>query len=258
VLKWTNDSNDSDTKTDRYLLTYADLITLLLGLFIILYASAQVDEEKYKEFAAAFSEYFKDGKPVEGGSGVLEGRRDGLPEPILHPSGKKSFKTIAAETEEKLAKYIEDKSLSVEQIEGGLKLTLSEKMLFESSKAEIQPDAFPVLDTLSRILQGVDYQIYVDGHTDSDPIRTFRYESNWHLSVARAVNVGYYLIQRGLPEVNTTIRGFGAQRPVAGNVTAEGKARNRRVEITLKKLEADDPSTTGYSSQDTSENQNFE
>jgi flagellar motor protein MotB len=131
-------------------------------------------------------------------------------------------------------------------------------MLFESSKAEIQPNAYPVLDTLANILQGVDYQISIDGHTDSDPIRTFRYESNWHLSVARAVNVGYYLIQRGLPEVNTTIKGYGAQRPVAGNDSPEDKARNRRVEITLKKLESDDPSTGGYAAEDSAANENFE
>ncbi|MFP4529572.1 MAG: flagellar motor protein MotB [Candidatus Kapaibacterium sp.] len=257
MLKWTNNSNDSDTKTDRYLITYADLITLLLGLFVILYASAQVDEAKYKEFSAAFSEYFKPGQTLEGGSGVLEGSRQGLPEPILPPSSK-SFEAIASEVESRLKDYIEQGELRVQKIDDGIVLTLSEKLLFQSSKAEIQEGAFAALDTLANILQGVDYQISIDGHTDSDPIRTFRYESNWHLSVARALNVGYYLIQHGLPEVNTNIRGFGAQRPVVGNETPDGKAMNRRVEITLRKLSEADPSTAGYEKQDSAGGQNFE
>ena len=86
----------------------------------------------------------------------------------------------------------------------------------------------------------------MDGHTDSTPIRTFRYESNWHLSVARALNVAYLLIEKGIPKNNLIIRGFGDQKPIASNNTAESKAKNRRVELTISYLPSDAQSTDGY------------
>ena len=86
-----------------------------------------------------------------------------------------------------------------------LVFSLSERLLFEPAKAGIQREGGVLLDSLSKIFNNLDYQVTVDGHTDSNPIRTFRYESNWHLSVARALNVGYRLVQRGLQENDTVI-----------------------------------------------------
>lgn len=234
---------------DRYLITYADLITLLLGLFVILYATSQVDADKFKDYSAAFSEYFKanDNKIIQGGDGVLEGHRKGVPEPILPPATQRSIQEISKISEEKLAKFINDGEIQVVKSEDGLRILISEKLLFKSGKAEIGNNGLSALDSVASVLKNASQEIAVDGHTDSDEIRTFQYESNWHLSVSRATNVAYRLIRTGsVPEYNLTIRGFGAQRPIADNTTTDGKSKNRRVEIYIKELKPESPSDKGY------------
>lgn len=237
-----------NTGADRYLITYADLITLLLGLFVVLYSTAQVDQERFKEFAIAATDYFrtKDLKVVEGGEGIFEGRRDGVPEPILPAASSKNMEEITEEVREKLAAFINSGGVEVIATEGGIRLIMQEKLLFPSGRAELITEGNRALDSLASILSNWQMTIEVDGHTDSDPIKTFQYESNWHLSSARALNVAYSLIRKGVPDFNLVIRGFGPQRPIADNTTPEGKARNRRVEIGIGPLTNQSPSVDGY------------
>lgn len=261
LLRIKNKGSETESNNnDRYLITYADLITLLLGLFVILYASSQVDEEKYKEVSAALSDYFKSDPNgvLNGGTGVMNGSKGNLPQPIVSSGspGDKSLEDIAEETKSALSSYINKGDIEVKLNGKDLVLSLPEKLLFQSASAEIEPQGNIILDTLSTILKGIKYEIEVDGHTDSDPIRTFKYESNWHLSGARAVNVAYKLIRRGVPEANMSFRGFGAQRPVGDNASDAGKSRNRRVEITISDLPATAPSADGYASGDSSEREN--
>lgn len=226
---------DEKPNLDRYLITYSDLITLLLGLFVILYAASQVDEGKYKQFADAFTQYFKPAS-VQGASpnrGLYNNPKQSIPEPIFPHENLKSIDEIKKETEKSLGKYIEKGLLSVTSTENGIIVTLPEKLLFQSGSADIQTEGRTVLDSLTGILAGINKMITIDGHTDSKPIKTFRFESNWHLSVARALNVGYNMISKGLPEENVIIRGFGAQQPVAENSSNDGRAKNRRVDITI-------------------------
>ncbi len=245
-----NKSNNKSESRDRYLITYADLITLLLGLFVILYASSQVDKAKFKQYSEAFSEYFHSPRSVlKGGQGVLDGSGRPLPEPILPSRGQRTLDDIAKEAKEALSTFLADSLITMQRTGNRLVLSFPEKLLFRSGKADIQNDGSVVLDSLAKVLKGIKYQITVDGHTDTDPIRTFQYESNWHLSVDRALNVGYTLIQKGVPELNLSIRGFGSQRPVATNQTEAGKMKNRRVEISISELPPDAPSTEGYESQ---------
>lgn len=233
--------------TERYIITYADLITLLLGLFVILYAASQVDLGKYREVAQALVHYFNPGTsplPLEQrGQDVLPGE-EGIPQPILPRSAFGSVDEWVQAAERLLRPYEQQGLLTVERTAEGAVVRVAEALLFESGKADLQPHALPVLDTLAQILRGVPYLISVDGHTDSIPIRTLRYESNWHLSTARALAVGYYLMQHGVPEAQMVIRGFGPQRPIAPNSTPEGRARNRRVELVL--IEQRNGTTYGY------------
>jgi len=237
------ESNSNHSDKDRYLITYADLITLLLGLFVILYASSQIDLEKFGDVSAALSSYFKTqpARVLEGGDGVLEGNRDGVPQAILQPRQAKTIEQIEGEAIEALSDYIQKGLISLRRLGNGIIIVLPERLLFQSGRAEIQPEGSMVIDTLTKMLGNFDYSIMVDGHTDSNPIRTFQYESNWHLSVARALNVGYRMIRLGVPEQNFIIRGFGSQRPASENLTPEGRSQNRRVEITISPLEADAP-----------------
>ncbi len=255
IRKIHNKQSGEEVKTDRYLITYADLITLLLGLFVILYTSAQVDEAKFREMSAAFSSYFQPGTGhfSNGGPGILRGGKSILPNPINPDTTRRSINQIATETERSLKKYIDDGNIKIKKSDKELVLVLSEKLLFESARAEISPEGIAVLDSVSRFLTGIDYELKVDGHTDATPIRTFRYESNWHLSIARALNVGYHLVGNGVPEKNLVIRGYGAQRPVSDNVSEQGKAQNRRVEITITELPDNALTTKGYTVKDSTD-----
>ncbi len=241
------EEEEHNTGADRYLVTYADLITLLLGLFVVLYAAGAVDQSKFKALSKAFTQYFRAESPkvLEGGSGVLEGNRKGVPEAILMPSNPKSMEEFEKEARQSLAGFISRGEITVKRTNAGLVLVFPERLLFKSGRAEVQPEGITALDSISGALNNINFQISIDGHTDSDPIRSFQYESNWHLSNARALNVAYYLIGRGMPEQNLRIAGYGSQRPVADNSSAEGKARNRRVEITISTLTPGAPTVAG-------------
>ncbi len=257
IRKIQNSKEVEETKTDRYLITYADLITLLLGLFVILYASAQVDEEKYKELSNAFTSYFQSGNtPPANGNGVLSGSKSALPNPANPEKSDKSLMQIAYQTEQSLKKYLDDGTIKIRKSDKEITLILSEKLLFESGKAEIQQEGSNVLDSVSKFLTGIDYEIKIDGHTDSSPIKTFRYESNWHLSTARALNVAYLMVRNSMPEKNLVVRGYGSQRPVSDNTTEEGRTLNRRVEITITDLPDDALTTKGYSVKDSTADNN--
>jgi chemotaxis protein MotB len=241
--------------SERYLITYADLITLLLGLFVILYSTSQVDASKYKVVSNAFEDYFQDSKakkPASGSDGVLPGNK-GIPQPILPAEKEKNLDKINQELENSLDKEIRMGGIIIQRSAQGIVVQLSEKLLFASGKAELQPDALIVLDSLAEILSKVEKQISVEGHTDSIPIRTFQYESNWHLSSARALSVGYFLLTHGVQKQYFTMTGRADTRPVESNITDAGRARNRRVEIIISDLPATVPSTQGYISPDSLE-----
>ncbi|HRP01259.1 MAG TPA: OmpA family protein [Candidatus Kapabacteria bacterium] len=237
-----------NTGADRYLITYADLITLLLGLFVVLYSSAQVDQEKFKEYSNALSEYFtaKNDKVLQGGDGVLQGNKQAVPEPILAPPVQKSLPALKDEISNKLNNLLSDKSISLVMEDSTLRISLSEQLLFKSGVAKLEQSGIIALDTIAKIINGTNFILFVDGHTDSDPIRTFQYESNWHLSTARATNVAYKLIRDGIDEYKIVIRGFGSQRPIADNTTSEGKKQNRRVDILLVPPDNLTPTKKGY------------
>jgi len=237
-----------NTGAERYLITYADLITLLLGLFVVLYSSAQVDQEKFKEYSSALSEYFtaKDDKVLKGGDGVLQGNKQAVPEPILAPPVQKSLSELQSEMSSKLSSLLSDNSISIAMEDSTLRISLSEKLLFKSGVARLEQAGVTALDTISKIIDGSNYILFVDGHTDSDPIRTFQYESNWHLSSARATNVAYRLMKSGIDEFKIVIRGFGSQRPIADNSSIEGKQLNRRVDLLLVPPDNLTPTKKGY------------
>ncbi len=246
MLRKPRETESDHSSQDRYLITYADLITLLLGLFVILYASSQVDSGKYKEFSMAMSEYFKpDAKSLQTSDKILPGS-EGIPRPILPKSSEKTLDNVQQEMQSTFEKQLSVDAVEIIRTPSSLRLRLPEKLLFLSGKADIQPSGTIVLDSLASILRGVPQEIVVEGHTDSIPIHTFQFESNFHLSAARALNVGYYLLQEGMPSESFSVRGYGETRPIATNSTPEGRSRNRRVEILLSSKSPEMPSVQGY------------
>ncbi|MFA3783875.1 flagellar motor protein MotB [Melioribacteraceae bacterium 4301-Me] len=215
---------DEEADKDRYLITYADLITLLLGLFIILYAISNIDLNKYSKMMFALGNTFGDGgkvigiKPIK--EPVISTKIDDLRKNLLRLIDNKEFKN----------------SVSLEENERGFTIHIMENILFPPGNAELNATSKLVLKQLANIVRKLPNDIRIEGHTDDVPIHTKEYPSNWHLSVDRALNTAYYLIQNeGLDPEKVSIVGYSEYKPIADNSSPEGRAKNRRVDIVIIK-----------------------
>jgi chemotaxis protein MotB len=211
---------------ERWLLTYADLITLLLGLFVILYAMSKIDAGKYAEIVNAMEGVFGSPKGVMAGSmGIVE-----PPVNVL----QRERQRIVEEIQSALQAAMKDNMISVSENERGITVHIMEEMLYPSGSADLKNTSLTTLDSLAGVLRMLPNDIRVEGHTDDVPIRSPNFPSNWHLSVARAVNIGYYLIERhGLTASKVSVVGYAEYRPLVPNDTPENRARNRRVDIVI-------------------------
>ncbi len=211
-----------DSAKDRYLLTYADLITLLLGLFIILYAISNVDILKYKEMSAALGNFFGDKGVV---IGLEEVNLSNMMEPI---------EQLKADLRSFVEEYNSSNSITFEENKRGIVIHILDKLLFTSGKSDLSQGSPSVLKRLAGILKKIPNDIRVEGHTDNVPISSKQFPSNWHLSVNRALNIAYYLIsQEKLSPDRVSIVGYAEYKPIDSNSTLEGRSVNRRVDIVI-------------------------
>lgn len=213
-----------ESDKDRYLITYADLITLLLGLFIILYAISKVDSGKYAKMVTAIGNTF-------GRSGQ-----------VLDKGGKFSSNvpTAPAGLKENLNRLVKEYDYSghitLEENERGITIHILDDILFQSGNADLSDDSRLMLSRLAIILKELPNDFRVEGHSDDVPIHSSIFPSNWHLSVARALNTAYYLVNdEHLPPEKVSIVGNSEYKPIASNETPEGRASNRRVDIVIIK-----------------------
>jgi chemotaxis protein MotB len=207
---------------ERWLLTYSDLITLLLGLFVILYSISKVDAGKYAEISTALNGVF--GAP----RGVLTGA------PAIMGPASDERQEIANDLQNALNPDGKDIPISVTTNERGVTVHIMEEMLFASGSADLKQASVPAMDTLAGVLRRLKNDLRVEGHTDNVPINTPQFPSNWHLSVARALNVAYYLIQRhGLLQERVSVVGYSEYRPLMPNDSPENRSKNRRVDIVI-------------------------
>lgn len=201
-----------DRHRDRWLLSYADLVTLLLALFIVLYAAS--DHERARQIAAVFA------AQNSGGNGILPGN----PEPEVKDS--KTEQTLTADP-------VLRQKTRIHQTERGLIVSMSEAGFFAPGDASISAEAGHVIQILAESLKSEGTPVRVEGHTDSIPISNSRYSSNWELSTARASSVLQKLVEMGFPPERLSAAGYGGFQPVADNAAPEGRAQNRRVDIVI-------------------------
>ena len=212
---------------ERWLLTYSDLITLLLGLFVILYAMSKIDAGKYAEIVSAMGGVFGKEK-----AGVLQGQT-GMMQGAM-PQLQNERTRIEKEIREALGSGLKKELVSVSQNERGITIHIMEELLFSSGSADFKASSLAVLDSLASVLKKIPNDIRIEGHTDNVPISSPQFPSNWHLSVARAVNAGFYLIQKhGLDPEKVSVVGYAEYRPLVPNTSDENRARNRRVDIVI-------------------------
>jgi chemotaxis protein MotB len=234
---------------ERWLVSYADFITLLFAFFVVMYSISQVNESKYRVFSNTLTDVFAkpalDTNPIEVGetartnpSAMIEVQVD----PVKAPSPQQTEEENAAQRKQadnlqKLSDKIRsalgdliDKDLvTVKGNETWLEITLRSSLLFKSGDASISEDAFAMLAQIAAILREQDNPVRVEGFTDDVPIHNARFNSNWELSSARAAAVVQVMLAKGMNPENLVAAGFGQYQAIAPNTTEEGRAKNRRV-----------------------------
>ncbi len=231
--------------TERWLLTYADMITLLMLFFIVLYSLSSVDTGKYRQISQALESILSGGnwgifedRAMPGQGGILPGGRGIMDNSGQFPTEKgKSIKKRPhmERIRATLRQDIKAGKVSVISNEVGTVITLSSDVYFEEGSANLTPDAKAVLEKVGPILMDTDNDIRVEGHTDNRPIERIstRYRSNWELSSARALNVLEYFVDYGIDQKRISMVAFGSSRPQVPNDTPEDRALNRRVDIVI-------------------------
>lgn len=229
---------------ERWLVSYADFITLLFAFFVVLFASGQSDKKKQTQLAAAMQAAFSPVAIFEphskqpaltGGAATITPATPVPPVPAVAPATPSvpSIPGLHAMLD-RLAKSrgLPPGSLSMHATSEGLVISLQEAGFFASGSAVVQARSLPVLATLAAALPGGPMR--VEGHTDTVPIRTPQFATNWELSSARATTIARYLLEHGtVAPTDLAATGYAEFHPVATNTTAEGRAKNRRVDIIL-------------------------
>ncbi len=218
---------------ERWLLTYADLITLLLVFFIVLYAGSQEDSKKFAILAEGLRSAFNNVSSEGGGGNSPVFMGSGSTNAGGQSSELADFESIRnAVQKAAIDRGIGDR-VTVRMEPDRIVIGITGDVLFGAGGSQIRPSAEPVLDTVADTLRGKPNEIRVEGHTDNVPINTPDYNSNWELSSARATAVLRALVNRGLPADKLFAAAYGDTRPKADNNTAEGRASNRRAEIVV-------------------------
>ena len=244
---------------ERWLVSYADFITLLFAFFVVLYSVSKVDNKRMVQVIQAikFAMHFKgtggvdalplfEGPPSEGGCVTNLGT-----ERKKSPEERHAVEALRKRLEMRLREFLMNRpdgsSAVVFQTEGRkLIIRLSAARFFDPSQAAIRPEVIPVLDAIVSELAPLRRPIRVEGHTDDSPVGSARYRDNWDLSASRAAAVASY-IQRAHHVAGNLLSaaGFGSNRPLASNGTAAGREANRRVEMAIELAPGDSLSTVG-------------
>ena len=215
----------------EYMLTYGDMMTLLLCFFVMLLSMSSIDEAKFhvaaSSFQNAFSGVLKDFPTIPIHKEILKPRLGG------DEQNKRMAIQAAREIMEVIKKEELDEAIKVEVTAKGIAIKVSDPMLFDVGKADIKPYFAGMLSEIFRIIDKIpDNEIRIEGHTDNTPIHTRDFPSNWELSTARAVNVIKFLHTKGgLHPSRLSAVGYGEYRPVVPNTTSENKQKNRRIEM---------------------------
>jgi chemotaxis protein MotB len=233
----------------RWLLTYADMITLLLGFFIILYSMATINPKKYSDLAQVLETIFAGGRPeifsansISAGQGIMDN-------PGLFPLGKSKAgkrEDLFRQTVSVLQPELKARSVRVVLNETGVSIILASDLYFAPGSAKILDENLPSLRKISAMLQNISNNIRIAGYTDErgiaeEPVKKYDgelvFRSNWELSAQRAINVLKYLNSFGVDEKRLSAESFGSTRPIEDNDTPEKRAYNRRVEINVVQID---------------------
>jgi chemotaxis protein MotB len=232
---------------DRWLVSYADFITLLFAFFVVMYAVSSVNQNKYRDFSSSLNHAFgrhnaklNRNLPAvapssQGHSGTLT--LNALPLMRIKQERlrqeRENMTGLAIELANTLSPLIKAGQLKIIQNNEGLRIDISDNIIFAPGSATLAPSSIALLEKIAEGLSDDQHRLQIEGHTDNVPIHNMEFYSNWELSAVRASSLVRMFAMQGIDEARLSAIGFGAARPIADNATAEGRARNRRVSMTL-------------------------
>ena len=261
---------------ERWLVSYADFITLLFAFFVVMYSISQVNDSKYRVLSDTFIEAFNqptDSRtntepqdnaspstavitPIETGNTATEpsnGEQTSTVNPVIEqpqPDIQQPDTPVKTSDEltqisdlvtEKFTQLINDQMIQVSSNELWLQIELKDSILFSSGSADTSEQAQKIFDEIAGILKNYSNPVQVEGFTDNIPIKSLKYPTNWELSTARASAIVKYLASKGVAPERLSAVGYGEYQPVAANDTEQGRAQNRRVAIMVAKRKMERP-----------------
>jgi len=237
---------------DRWMVSYADFVTLLFAFFVVMYAISSVNEGKYKSLTTSLVSAFTEPgvaqkviQPIPVGetptaiqpiplenpsTSELEIRRQ-LSEEILRE--RRQLADVTKQLEEVLDPFIDEKLVTVKQNDYWIELEMNSEMLFLSGEADLSKKALPALQKVTEVFKNLPNAINVEGYTDNVPIENIKFRSNWDLSSARATSVVHELVENGIAPDRLSATGYGEFHPIADNSDEAGRFKNRRVLLVL-------------------------
>lgn len=260
--------NAEQVNHERWIVSYADFITLLFAFFVVMYSVSSVNEGKYRVLSQTLTSAFKESgrslEPIQVGeqqksSGEMinaesenalisteikigpgtyddqgsQDRQEAEAMSILPADEGQRMSFLAATIEDMLDTYVQQDLVDVAFGEDRVMVNMKDKMLFASGSAHLSSEAVTALRDISRVLATVPNALQVEGNTDNRPIHTDEFPSNWELSAARAASVVHLLSRLGISPDRLSAIGYGEHRPTASNDTDEGRAKNRRVTLVI-------------------------
>ena len=266
-------AHDDEVNHDRWLISYADFITLMFAFFVVMYAISSVSEGKYRVLSDALTQAFDNTNPPEilepnpidlpidqkvryqdiqgeevterkvtgeqlEADGMLDKTEGKLAEEVIDPAviedrTRKSLGEIADDIRYELFPFIDEQLISVTNTDTKIEVEIKSQLLFPSGSARLESEAIPVLSNLALLFSTFKNPINVEGFTDDQPINTITFPSNWELSTARAASVVHLFMKKGIDPKRMSASGYAEFRPIADNATEEGRQKNRRVTIII-------------------------
>lgn len=226
---------------DRWLISYADFITLLFAFFVVMYSISSVNVSKYQTFSDSLSMAFskrpssvsvsESAQQEQMLKALVDRRTARLGE--QQRKMQERMKVVAGGLTQVMSNMINSGLVSVSQTKRGVVIDISASSLFKTGEAALQPEMLGTLQKVAAVLAKESYAIEVEGHTDDVPIKTAQFPSNWELSSARASSMARMLIDNGVLEKRLAVVGLAANQPLAPNDNPVNRAKNRRVTITI-------------------------
>lgn len=240
---------DDANHHDRWIISYADFITLLFAFFVVMYSISSINKSKYDSLSSSLESAFSSKRtsgadPNKGADKSQEADKNSpiavvadtkerreLSDGILKE--RERLKQVTGQLENALGGFIGDNQVSVTRNDYWIELAMSSELLFLSGEAELSAKALPVLKKIAEVINPLQNAVNVEGHTDNIPINTLKFPSNWDLSSARATSVVQALVHEGVNPTRLSAVGYGEFHPIADNGVDDGRFKNRRVTLVI-------------------------